>query len=181
LRYRNLIAKADYQFISDYVYLNQEAHPAQHKGSINMIRFELRDEYRWKAWGFDVQAIYTMNSNKDLIRVPDFMARLSIYPTISLFKNAAVLQPGVDILYNTAYYASAYMPALRMFYLQDEKKIGGYPYIDIFVNLMVKRFRIFVKYQHLNDLWGPNKYYMIPHYPAQGAAFKWGLSWSFYD
>ena len=122
-----------------------------------------------------------MNSNKDLIRVPDFMARISIYPTLSLFKNAAVFQPGIDILYTTSYYASAYMPALRMFYLQDEKKIGNYPYIDVFANLMVKRFRIFVKYEHLNDLWGENRYYMIPHYPAQGSALKFGLSWSFYD
>lgn len=181
IRYKNLTAKAEYQFISDYVYLDQDAKPAQYKGSINLIRLSLVEEFRYKVWGFDAQLLYTMNSNKDLIRVPDFMARLSIYPTLSLFKNAAVFQPGIDILYNTAYFASAYMPALRMFYLQDEKKIGNYPYIDVFANLMVKRFRIFVKYEHLNDLWGANRYYMIPHYPAQGAAFKFGLSWSFYD
>lgn len=181
IRYKSLVAKAEYQFISDYVYLDREARTAQYKGSINLIRLSLVDEFRWKAWGFDAQLIYTMNSNKDLIRVPDFMARFSIYPTLSLFKNAAVFQPGVDILYNTAYYASAYMPALRMFYLQDEKKIGNYPYIDVFANLMIKRFRIFVKYEHLNNLWGASRYYMIPHYPTQGAAFKWGLTWSFYD
>jgi len=181
IRYKSLVAKAEYQFISDYVYLDREARPAQYKGSINLIQLSLVDEFRWKAWGFDAQLLYTMNSNKDLIRVPDFMARFSVYPTLSLFKNAAVFQPGVDILYNTAYYASAYMPALRMFYLQDEKKIGNYPYIDVFANLMIKRFRIFVKYEHLNNLWGASRYYMIPHYPAQGAAFKWGLTWSFYD
>ena len=146
-----------------------------------MIRFDITDEFRYKTWGFDAQLVYNMNSNKDLIRVPDFMARVSIYPTLSLFKNAAILQPGVDIFYNTAYYASAYMPALRMFYLQDEKKIGNYAYIDVFVNLMVKRFRIFAKYQHINALWSQNRYYMVPHYPSQGGAFKFGLSWSFYD
>lgn len=181
IRYRNLTGKVEYQFISDYVYLDQNARPAQYKGSINLIRAELADEFRWRAWGMDARLIYQMNSNKDIIRVPDFMARVSIYPTFSLFKNAAVLQPGVDIFYNTSYYASAYMPALRMFYLQDEKKIGNYPYIDIFINLMVKRFRFFVKYEHLNELWSQNQYYMIPHYPAQGRAFKFGLTWSFYD
>jgi hypothetical protein len=181
LRYLELTAKVEYQFISDYVYLDQQATPRQYKGSLNLIRAELYDEFRWKVWGFDAQLVYTANSNKDIIRVPDFLARVSIYPTLSLFKNAAVLQPGIDIMYNTAYYASAYMPALRMFYLQDEKKIGNYPYIDIFANLMVKRFRIFVKYQHLNSLWSQNKYYMIPHYPMEGASFKFGLSWSFYD
>lgn len=181
LRYQSLQLKAEYQFISDYVYLDQEARPAQYKGSINLIRAELFDEFRWKVWGINAQLIYTLNSNKELIRVPDFLARVSVCPTLSLFKNAAVLQPGVEILYNTAYYASAYMPALRMFYLQDEKKIGNYPYIDVFINLMIKRFRFFVKYSHLNSLWSEHKYYMIPHYPMEEAAFKFGLSWSFYD
>jgi hypothetical protein len=181
LSYQGLKGNLEYQFISDYVYMNQKARPAQYKGSINLIKAELSDEFRWKAWGIDARLIYFLNSNKDLIRVPDFMARVSVYPTLSLFKNAAVLQPGIDISYNTAYFASAYMPATRMFYLQDEKKIGNYAYIDAFINLMVKRFRFFVKYQHLNALWSQNKYYMVPHYPSQGSAFKFGLSWSFYD
>ncbi len=73
------------------------------------------------------------------------------------------------------------MPATRSFYLQDEKKIGNYVYMDVFVNLMIKRFRIFVKYQHLNALWSENQYYTVPHYPMQGNIFKYGISWSFYD
>lgn len=181
LRYQGLTARVEYQFISDYVYLNQQALPSQYKGSINLIRAELNEEFRWKVWAFNAQVIYTINSNKDLIRVPDLMARASFSPTFSLFKNAAVLQPGVEVFYNTAYYASAYMPALRMFYLQDEKKIGNYAYLDVFINLMIKRFRIFVKYQHLNSLWSEHRYYMVPHYPMQEGAFKFGLSWSFYD
>jgi hypothetical protein len=46
---------------------------------------------------------------------------------------------------------------------------------------MLKRFRIYVKYQHLNSLWTQPRYYMVPHYPMQEAAFKFGMSWSFYD
>jgi hypothetical protein len=73
------------------------------------------------------------------------------------------------------------MPALRSFYWQEEKKTGNYYYADVFISLMIKRFRIFIKYQHLNELWSESRYYMVPHYPQQGAAFKFGLSWSFYD
>jgi hypothetical protein len=173
--------KVEYHLISDYVYLDRSAHPAQYKGSINIIKASLSDEFRWRVWGFDALLVYQLNSNKELIRVPDFLARVSFFPTLPLFKNACILQPGIDLSYNTAYYASAYMPATRMFYLQDEKKIGNYIYIDVFVNLMIKRFRFFIKYQHLNALWGENDYYMVPHYPMQGGILKYGLSWSFYD
>jgi hypothetical protein len=73
------------------------------------------------------------------------------------------------------------MPALRSFYWQQEKKTGNYYYLDVFINLMIKRFRIFVKYDNLSAFWSKSRYYMVPHYPSQDAAFKWGLSWTFYD
>jgi hypothetical protein len=174
-------AKVEYNLVTNYVYFDQSAHPAQYKGSVNLIKVSLMDEFRWKVWGINAQLIYQINSNKEIIRVPDFMARVSVCPTLPLFHNACVLQPGVDLFYNTAYYASAYMPATRAFYLQDEKKIGNYVYMDVFINLMLKRFRVFVKYQHLNALWGENTYYTVPHYPMQGNIFKYGVSWSFYD
>ena len=174
-------AKVEYNLVKNYVYFDQSDHPAQYTGSINIIKASLMDEFRWKAWGINAQLIYQMNSNKEIIRVPAFMAKVSLCPTLPLFKNACVLQPGIDLFYNTAYYASAYMPATRSFYLQDEKKIGNYVYMDVFLNLMIKRFRIFAKYEHVNALWGENRYYTVPHYPMQGGIFKYGLSWSFYD
>jgi len=71
------------------------------------------------------------------------------------------------------------MPALRQFYLQNEKKTGNYIYADFFINCKIQRVRFFVKYQHFNaGLMGYN-YYMIPHYPMQDAAFKFGMSWIF--
>lgn len=181
LNYSSILLKIDYNLIGDHVYLDRQARPAQYKGTVNIISATLSDELRWRKWNVEGSLVYQYISNKDIIRLPDFMARVSIFPTLPLFQNAAVLQPGVDLFYNTAYYANAYMPALRMFHLQDEKKIGNYAYIDVFANLMIKRFRIFAKYEHLNSLWSKPKYYMVPHYPYQGAAFKFGLSWSFYD
>ncbi len=181
VRYADILLKLDYNLIGDYVYLDREARPAQHSGSFSILAATLKNEFRWKKWSADLSLVYQAVSDKDILRVPDLMARVSLFPTLPLFQNAAVLQPGVDLLYTTAYYADAYMPALRMFYLQDEKKIGNYIYADVFVNLMVKRFRIFAKYEHLNGLWSKNRYYMVPHYPSAEPAFKFGLSWSFYD
>ena len=102
-------------------------------------------------------------------------------PIFSLFGNAAILQPGIDLFYNTSYFADGYMPVTRQFFAQQDKKIGNYVYMDLFVNLMIKRFRFFVQMQHLNAFWSSNNYYMVPHFPMQGQAFKFGLSWNFYD
>ena len=73
------------------------------------------------------------------------------------------------------------MPALRSFYLQNEKEIGNYVYMDVYLMLRVKRAVIFLKYQHFNAGWLGYSYYMTPHYPMADAAFKFGVSWVFYD
>lgn len=181
VRFNELKFNVDYLLAGDLVYLDREARPAQQSSAVSVLKASLSNEFRWKKWGIDASLVYQAVSDKDIIRVPEFMARVSIFPTLPLFGNAAIFQPGIDLFYNTAYYAMAYMPALRMFYLQDEKKIGNYIYADVFVNLMVKRFRIFAKYEHINALWSQPVYYMVPHYPSQPATFKFGMSWSFYD
>jgi len=170
-----------YQSVSNYTYLGADSRPVQYGGNINILQATWDQKFRAGIWNLDMDLVYQAASAPEAIHLPALAGRASFYPTISLFKNAAIFQPGIDVYYNTLYYSDGYMPATGSFYWQESKKTGNYYYADIFLNLMVKRFRIFIKYQHLNALWGEARYYMVPHYPMQGPAFKWGLSWSFYD
>jgi len=172
---------AKYTSVSNYTYLGQDAHPKQYTGNINILQLTYDQTLRIGVWNLDVNLVYQTASRPEAIHLPLLAGRASFFPTLSLFQNAAILQPGIDVFYNTYYYADGYMPALRSFYWQDQTKVGNYYYMDVFISLMVKRFRIFVKYQHINSLWGPTRYYTVPHYPMEDARFKWGLSWSFYD
>jgi outer membrane cobalamin receptor len=87
----------------------------------------------------------------------------------------------VDVAFNTKYYADEYMPATSQFYIQNEKQIGNYPYIDLFLNAKIKRANIFVKLQHATEGLLGKTYYSIPNYPLQGRAIKFGVCWKFYD
>ncbi len=73
------------------------------------------------------------------------------------------------------------MPATRSFYLQDKKQIGNYLTMDVFVNIKIQHARIFVMYSHFNSGFMTRNYYMVPGYPLQDAAFKFGLDWRFSD
>jgi hypothetical protein len=109
------------------------------------------------------------------------MAEVAIFVTIPIFKKAAIIQPGIQLYYNTKYYASAYMPALRSFYDQSQKEIGNFVYADFFFNLRIKRARMFFKYSHFNSHFGTYNYYMVPSYPMMDAGFRFGISWKFFD
>jgi hypothetical protein len=172
---------ARYTSVSNLTYLDSGVRPAQYEGNIDILQLFWRQDFRWKVWNLDLEVTYQAASKEEAIHLPTLAGRGVLYATISLFKNAAVIQPGIDVFYNTAYYSDGYMPALKSFYWQDTKQTGNYYYMDVFLSLLVKRFRVFVKYEHLNSFWSKSRYYMAPHYPSQDAAFKWGLSWSFYD
>ena len=73
------------------------------------------------------------------------------------------------------------MPATRNFYIQNDKEIGNYIYVDVFFNLQVKRARLFLKYINLGSLFNYYNYYTVPSYPMQDDGFRFGVSWMFYD
>lgn len=77
-----------------------------------------------------------------------------------------------------------YAPAIGQFYLQNPDtryKLGGYPLINGYINLHLKRTRIFVQMYNLLQRTGEKSYFLAPHYPLNPRILKVGLSWNFFD
>jgi hypothetical protein len=91
------------------------------------------------------------------------------------------IEIGASVFYTSAYYANSYMPATGQFYLQNQQKYGNYPFIDFFLNVRVQTVRVFIKIDHLNSGYSGTNYIMTPHYPVNERAFKFGVSWKFFD
>ena len=85
-----------------------------------------------------------------------------------------------EINYFTAYYADAYMPALRTFYLQENVKVGNFPYIDFCVTFKIKNANVFVLYTNIYSLTGDNRYFTTPHYPMRDSRLCLGVKWRLY-
>ena len=180
-RYKNLKAGFSLANIGSYVYLDTLGFPVQMDGGISILNLHLRKLFNLGNWSFDGRIIYQKAPKAEGIRIPEFIGDLSIYYTKDLFKQAAIIQTGLDLLYNTPYKAYAYMPATRNFYIQNDKEIGNYIYVDVFFNLQVKRARLFLKYINLGSLFNYYNYYTVPSYPMQDDGFRFGVSWMFYD
>ena len=141
--------------------------------------------YRTKLWGwlcYDMQQMVQYSSDEGQMRVPVFASKNSLYTDVALFQRALTLQVGADVRYNTAFYADGYSPEAGAFYHQDEVKIGNFPWIDIFVNLQLKRAVIYAKLGHLNSVWeNYPDYFILPHYPGNKLGFYYGILWKFFD
>lgn len=166
---------------SNYTYLDDSVKPQQLGSTETHLQFFIEGTVPLKKWGINTRLVYQKTSQPNIIRVPDFSGLMNIYFKSNIFKDAATVQTGFQFTYFTAYYANAYMPELRAFYLQNEKKIGNYLYADFYLTLKVKRATMFFKAAHLNSYLGNYSYYNAPHYPTRDARFYFGVSWRFYN
>lgn len=167
-------------YYNNWIYLDKYL-VEQEKKTIQTFSAFADKTFRLNHFVFSNKLIYQYVSDMSIIRVPEFSSNHSLYYENTIFKKALFFQLGIDVFYNTAYYANSYNPALGQFYVQSEKLIGNYPYIDLFLNMKISKARVFIKYEHANAGYMQFKYYYTPGNPMNDDAWKFGLIWRFFD
>jgi hypothetical protein len=182
-QYTRLSAEIKWTNLYHLIYFNEFAHPTQHSGNaINVFALTVKKDFKFgKLFRVDNKVLLQYCDNDAIVRVPLLAASQAYYFTFRMFKKALGVQTGIEAWYNTPYFADAWMPATRQFYLQNESKVGNYVYIDVFLNLQIKSAFLFLALDHANaGLWS-YKYYTTPHHPATDRSFRFGVKWSFHD
>lgn len=170
--------------IKNFTFLNQQALPEQNGGSIQVLSARLNQDFKVGIFHLDNEVIWQKTSNKTVLPLPDLSLYHNFYMQFTLAKKVLNVQLGADVRYFTKYYAPAYMPATEQFHLQPENdrvKIGGYPIVNVYANLLLKRTRFYVMMYHVNQGLSKPDYFLSPHYPINPRLLKFGLSWNFYD
>jgi hypothetical protein len=167
--------------ISDFIYIGTDTLPSQHHPLISIFSADLYKHFKLGPFNSIHRLVYQLPTDKNIIRVPDLSYYTSNFFAFSPVKNVLTTEIGFDLMYYTKYRGLAYMPSFGMFYHQDEKNIGNYPYIDIFITAKLKRTRFYIKYDHINSGLTGKDYFQVLHYPMPVRTFKFGLSWTFYD
>jgi len=171
---------AEYRLISDYVYWGTDSMPNQTSEIINLMEFKLYKHFQLWHLHSKNTALYQLTGNQAIIPLPMFSIYSSNYFQNTLFK-VLFFQLGIDLRYNTTWYAPAYEPATGQFYIQQERQVGDYLFADLFINFQLKRSRFFFKMTHINEGMFGNNYFHTIRYPAGPRTFRFGVSWNFYD
>jgi len=173
--------------IDNYAYFDTDddtgqAKPMQANETINYFKVKLSKEIRFGKFALDNQFIYQkVNSEEDVLRVPDFITRNTLYYASFIFKGSPLyLETGITFSYFSKYLMNAYNPLISEYYLQDDREFGGFPLFDLFVNFKVKTMRVFFKLEHFNSGFSENNYYSAPTYPYRDFVIRFGLAWNFF-
>ena len=170
----------NYAIINNYIYNNDKGIPSQTNNELLVLSAFADKDFNYRNLHFRIRALWQAASNEEYIHLPDLSAFVSAYYKFVISK-VLFTQIGVDTRYNTMYYADAYSPATGLFYLQNEKKYGNYPYIDVYANLRLKRTRVFFQMLNIGTNFLNTEYITTPHYPMPRSSFRFGISWLFYD
>jgi hypothetical protein len=177
--------KFNYAIIDNYTDFDADALPSQHGGGLSVAAVTVRKEF--KAWKFHLAAdlLIQKSSNSDILDLPLLSTRSAgFFEHLFKFRQTngrLIMQLGADVLYHTEYYPYAYMPVTGRFYRQDKIKTGNYPFVNVFLNLKLRRTRIFIMFDHVNSGLMGYDYYMVPAYPMNIRMLRYGLAWTFYD
>lgn len=176
--------RAGVENIKNYTFFNQRAVPEQFNGSIQILSATLKQNFRLGILHLDNEVAWQKSSNETVIPLPQLSLYSNLYILTKLAKKVLTVQLGADVRYFTKYNAPAYTPAIQQFHLQsndDQVEIGGYPIVNVYANLHLKRTLIFAMMSHVNQGMGTRNYFLVPHYPINPRLFKLGISWNFYD
>ncbi|MBU8892568.1 MAG: putative porin, partial [Bacteroidales bacterium] len=181
----NTIAKIRYGQILNYLYIDQTAYVNQYYGQINIISAELSEKIKLGPVHSLTRLVYQKSSNDSILSLPDINLYQSLYyEHLKKFKSTGgelLWQFGVDYRYSGGYFADGYMPVSGLFYRQYDHRLSDFHCMDIFINLMIKRARFYLKYNYLNSAISENYFFTGPYYPSPQPVFKFGLAWTFYD
>jgi hypothetical protein len=176
----NLESGIRYSLINNYIFHDTLGIPAQTKSELLLLSAYINKEFILGKFNVQTQLLWQKVSASQFVHLPEISARVSLSYNMVLAK-VLYVQLGADTRYNTQYYADAYQPATGFFYLQNKKKLGNYPYMDVFANVKLKRTRVFFQYMNLASLFLDSPYFTALHYPMYRATFRLGVAWSFYN
>lgn len=167
--------------LANWVYMDTDARSRQSNAVALLTSASVEKTFQLWKFFFENKIIY-QKSTQDYLRLPELGAILRYYFATAVFRKAVKMQLGINVFYNSAFYASNYNPATHAFYLQNSRSIGNYPLVNAFISGEIVKAVLFASYTHLNqDWWNNTGYYSTPGYPIPLTSFNYGIRWRMYN
>ncbi len=173
---------ADVSSVSEIAMNQQIIAPAQYANTINYLSVKASNEFRVGKFALANTLLYQkVDQSDNILNVPQFLTRNTLYYSQDLFHKALFLQTGVTFNYFTNYYANEYNPVIGEFFVQNKKEIGNFTNFDFFVNAKIQRTRVYFIAEHFNSSFSGNNFYSSPNNPYRDFMIRFGLVWNFFQ
>jgi len=168
--------------VNNYLYYDQRGLAAQTGAPVQVAQLIVRENIRLGRLRFDNTVALQQSNRTDVLRLPKWFTKNSLYHSGYIFKKRMLLDAGVDFRLNGEFLADGYQPVTAQFHLQDSLSAKPYPWLDVFVAFKVQSFRFFFRYENLGTFWdGQSLFYQTARYAQPFGSIRLGIGWRFLD
>ena len=178
-----LKAEVGYALLTGNVYYDTLGVARQNAQGMSVLSARLTKDFVFGPIHLDNSALLQLSSNSEVLPLPLLALNLRWYAQFNIVDPKVLqLQAGVNLRYNTRWFAPAYNPVAGVFVNQQQELYGNCPVFDVFVNMQWKKVCLFLKYENAGKGWPLDKhdYFTAHHYIQAPAILKFGISWPFY-
>lgn len=177
-----LEATAKAHTVNNYLYFDQNGAAAQVTSSLQVTQLILRENIKWGPIRFDNTIALQQANRSDVLRLPSWFSKNSLYFSGKVFKKRMELDMGVDFRIHSDFRPDGYHPLSWQFHLQDSISQQPYPWMDLFASFKVQSFRGFIRYENCATWWDKTQvYYQTARYAQPFGALRFGIAWRFMD
>jgi len=182
---RHASVRFNYAVVDNFTYMGPDALPAQHTGGLSVAALTLKKDFVvWKLH-WDNTLLLQKSTNNEVLSLPFATGRSALFlDHVFRFKatnGELAMQVGGEVFMHTLYNSMGYMPSTGRYFSKNDAQTGNYPFVNVFLNLKVKRTRFFIMFDHINSGLMGYDYYLIPGYPLNVRMLRYGVAWTFYD
>jgi hypothetical protein len=171
--------------VNNYLYFNQLGRPAQ-TSAVSVSQLILQENFRfWRIHSYNTVALQA-TTNRDVVRLPTWFLKNSLYVEGRIFKRQMLANAGVDFRMTSGFTPDSYQPVIGQFQLQDTLSQQPYVWLDAFVSIKLQSFRFFFRLENVATFWAPDQLmyqtaWHPQHYGGAPGGLRFGLNWRFLD
>jgi len=168
--------------LNNYIYYDQNSLATQTGAAVQVAQLLVSENIRVGNFHLDNTLALQRTNRAEILRMPDWFSKNSLYFSGKIFRKRMLLNIGVDFRINSEFRPDAYQPLTWQFHLQDTLTQKPYPWIDVFAAFKVQSFRFFFRYENLNTLWNKSDvFYQTASHPQPFGSIRIGIAWRFLD
>lgn len=179
---KHFSAFALYQSIGNYLYFDSQALPQQSDKKIQNVSVNLNySTIFFKHLGFSLNHVFQSTSQTSLLRLPQNTSAVKLFFYANIFNKNLQLHLGTQLQWYQSFTAYDFMPATQTYNLNGNYKTDNFPYVDVYLNLRIRPATFFLKIENILAGYAGNNFALVPGYYQPAMAFRFGLSWMFFD
>ena len=179
---QTLFSSINYANISNLIYFDNIAIPRQIITPINVFsaKFGFKTVFL-KHLGLSAQYTYQTTDGNNYLYLPNHYLQGKLFYEGFLAHKNLWLQIGAQVQTYSNFYSYDYMPVTQVFYLQDQKQTGQYWFTELFLNARIRPVNFFIRVENALQGFSGKNYSLVNGYYQPDRAFRFGVTWQFFD